>query len=90
MEIRIWGYELREMIKDHVEITYGLDLSGKDLDIQELNFIYTEREIVHKKHANGKVKKDKNGCWLIDEDKTKYVTKYAGLNDDAELCMIVY
>ena len=90
MEIKIWGDEIREMIKSHIEITYGLDLSGKDLDIQELTFEYTEREVVHKKHASGKVKKDKNGCWLIDEDKTKYVTKYAGLNDDAELSMIVY
>lgn len=90
MEIRIWGHELKEMIKNHVEIAYGLDLEDKCLDMQELSLQYLEREIVHKKHGNGKVKKDKDGCWVIDEDKTKWITKYANIDDDAELCIVVY
>jgi len=90
MEIKIWGHEIREMIKNHVEIAYGLDLDSKELDVQDLNFVYMEREVVHKKHANGKVKKDENGYWLIDEDKTKYVTKYGNLDDESELSIIVY
>lgn len=90
MEIKIYGYEVREMIKNHMEISYGIDMESKDIDIQDMGFSYMERELVYKKHKNGKVKKDKNGIWMIDKDKTKYVTKYADLDDDSELSIIVY
>jgi len=90
MEIKIYGYEVREMIKNHMEICYGIDMESKDIDIQDMGFAYMDREIVYKKHKNGKVKKDKNGICMIDEDKTKYVTKYADLDDDSELSIIVY
>ena len=90
MEIKIWGYELREMIKSHMEISYGLDMESKEIDIQDMGFAYTERDIVFKKHKNGKIKKCKDGYSIIDEEKSKYVTKYADLNDDSELSIVVY
>ena len=44
----------------------------------------------HKKYKNGKVQKDKNGNWIIDEDKTKYVTEFAEISDDSAIVFYLW
>lgn len=84
MEIKLHSWDINQAIEDYIKKKHDLDI-----DFSEMYdcpcFEFTEREVVYKRHNNGKVKKDKNGCWLVDEKKTKYVEKYGEISDDTSI-----
>ena len=88
MEIKLDGWEIREAIKRYIEAKHDLEIDFSEMFGYPC-FEYIEREIVHKKHKNGKVKKNKDGMWLIDESKTKYVTKYAKFTDESNISFFI-
>ena len=88
MEIKLDGWEIREAIKGYIEAKHNLEIEFSEMFSYPC-LEYTEREIVHKKHKNGKVKKDKDGMWIIDESKTKYVTKYAEVTDESNISFFI-
>jgi len=81
MEIKLNSWDINEAIQDYLKKKHDLNI-----DIEETSdypcFQYTQRNIVYKRHKNGKVKKNKDGFWLIDEKQTKYIKKYAEISDD--------
>jgi hypothetical protein len=84
MEIKLNSWDINEAIADYVKKKHSLDIDFTEMHDYPC-FKYTEREVVYKRHKNGKVKKHKNGYWLIDEKQTKYVTKYAEVSDDSSI-----
>ena len=89
MEIKLNSWDVNEAIKNYVKDTYNLDVDFEQMDEYPC-LEYSRREIVHKKHKNGKVQKDKNGNWIIDEDKTKYVTEFAEISDDSAIVFYLW
>jgi len=82
MEIKLNSWDINEAIVDYLKKKYDLDIDFEKTHDYPC-FKYSEREIVYKRHNNGKVKKNKDGVWLIDKEQTKYVTKYAEVSDDS-------
>lgn len=87
MEIKLNSWDINEAIVDYIKKKHDLDIDFKSMHDYPC-FKYTEREVVYKRHKNGKVKKNQDGLWLIDEKQTKYVTKYAEVSDDS--CISFY
>lgn len=88
MEIKLDGWEIREALQGYIEEKYKLEIDFSEMSSYPC-FEYTEREIVHKKHKNGKVKKNKHGMWIIDEDKTKWVTKHTDVYDESSISFFI-
>ena len=88
MRIELDGWEIREAIEGYINAKHDLDIDFSEM-FEYPCFEYTEREIVHKKHKNGKVKKDKDGMWIIDESKTKYVAKYGEVTDESSISFFI-
>tara|TARA_R110001592_G_C13139200_1_gene747190 strand:- start:2064 stop:2333 length:270 start_codon:yes stop_codon:yes gene_type:complete len=84
MEIKLNSWDINQAIEDYLKKKHDLDVDFSEIDDYPC-FKYTEREIVYKRHKNGKVKKHKDGYWLVDEKKTKYVEKYGEISDDASI-----
>ena len=87
MEIKLNSWDINEAIVDYLKKKHDLDIDFESMHDTPC-FKYTEREVVFKRHKNGKVKKNKDGLWLIDKEQTKYVTKYAEVGDDS--CISFY
>jgi hypothetical protein len=89
MEIKLNSWDINEAIKNYVKDKYNLDVDFEEMDEYPC-LEYSKREIVHKKYKNGKVKKDKNGMWIIDEEKTKYVTEFAEIGNDSAIVFYLW
>lgn len=87
MEIKLNSWDINEAIVDYLKKKHDLDIDFESMHDYPC-FKYTEREVVYKRHKNGKVKKNQDGLWLIDDKQTKYVTKYAEVSDDS--CISFY
>lgn len=87
MEIKLNSWDINEAIVDYLKKKHDLNIDFKSMHDYPC-FEYTERELVYKRHKNGKVKKNKDGSWLVDDKQTKYVTKYAEVSDDS--CISFY
>jgi len=90
MQIKLYGYEIQEMIKDYLEVKYDLKIDLEKDCFDEPSFQYFESIFTYKKDKNGKLKKCKDGFRIIDHNKTKYETKYAELNDDSSISIDIY
>jgi hypothetical protein len=88
MEIKLNSWDINEAIVDYLKKKYDLDIDFEKMHDYPC-FKYSEREIVYKRHNNGKVKKNKDGVWLIDKEQTKYVTKYAEVSDDSYISFYI-
>ena len=84
MEIKLHSWDINQAIEDYIKKKHDLDIDFSEMHEYPC-FKYTEREVVYKRHNNGKVKKHKDGYWLVDEKKTKYVKKYGEISDDASI-----
>jgi len=84
MEIKLNSWDINQAIEDYIKKKHDLDIDFSEMHDYPC-FKYTEREIVYKRHKNGKVKKHKDGYWLVDEKKTKYVEKYGEISDDTSI-----
>ncbi len=84
MKVTLSFYDLEDAVKLHMQEKYGLDNVEIDYDCSGFDLEVREFERVYKRHKNGKVKKDKDGCWVLDKEKSKWVTKYFsfGESDD--------
>lgn len=88
MEIKLNSWDINEAIVDYLKKKHNLNIDFTEMSDYPC-FKYTEREVVYKRHKNGKVKKDKDGMWLIDRDKTKYIPKYAEVSDDSYISFYI-
>ena len=80
MEIILSSSDLNTAIQDYVMEKYGMNIDiygAREFPSLE----YQERDYVFKKYKNGKYIKDKNGYKIIDNDLSKYETKYATIDD---------
>lgn len=84
MEIKLNSWDINQAIEDYIKIKHNIDVDFSEMHDYPC-FEFTEREVVYKRHKNGKVKKHKDGYWLVDEKKTKYVKKYGEISDDASI-----
>tara|TARA_R110000751_G_scaffold262669_1_gene361927 strand:+ start:201 stop:485 length:285 start_codon:yes stop_codon:yes gene_type:complete len=74
MKITLHEHEIDEAVEDYLQ-KKGLASSSLAGKITEVTFTYQEREYVYETHKNGKRKKDKTGCSIIDWHASKYVDK---------------
>jgi hypothetical protein len=84
MEIKLHSWDINEAIADYIKKKHDLEIDFKEMH-EYPYFKYSEREVVYKRHRNGKIKKHKDGYYLIDEKQTKHVTKYAEVSDDSSI-----
>lgn len=89
MVIKLGFYDIEEAIQLHLKDKYGLDNVEIDYDCSGFNIEVGEYEYVYKKHKNGKEKKDKDGFSILDNTKTKWVTKYFTFSECDELSFYV-
>lgn len=90
MQIKLYGYEIQDMIKDYLEVKYDLKVDLEKDCFDYPTFEYIDPVYAYKKDKNGKLKKCKNGYKIIDYNKTKYETKYTELNDDSSINIDIY
>ena len=84
MEIKLNSWDINEAIGDYIKKKHNLEIDFKEMHDYPC-FKYSERKVVYKRHRNGKIKKHKDGYYLIDEKQTKYVTKYANVSEEASI-----
>lgn len=84
MEIKLNSWDINEAIGDYIKKKHNLEIDFKEMHDYPC-FKYSERKVVYKRHKNGKIKKHKDGYYLIDEKQTKYVTKYANVSEEASI-----
>ena len=60
MEIKLNSWDINEAIVDYLKKKYDLDIDFEKMHDYPC-FKYSEREVVYKRHNNGKVKKNKDG-----------------------------
>ena len=84
MEIKLNSWDINEAIGDYIKKKHNLEIDFKEMHDYPC-FKYSERKVVYKRHKNGKIKKHKDGYYLIDEKQTKYVTKCANVSEEASI-----
>ena len=89
MEIKLGFDDIEEAIKLHLKTVYGFDSVVIDYDCSAFNIEVGEYEYVYKKHKNGKEKKDKDGCSILDHEKTKWIKKHFSFGECDELSFYV-
>jgi len=89
MEIKLHSWDINQAIEDYLKKNHKLDVDFSKMYDYPC-FEFTEKEVVYKRHSNGKIKKHKDGYYLIDKNKTKSVEKCTEINDDACISFYVY
>jgi len=82
MKITLKSYEVIDSILEKIKEKYGMNIDRQA--VAESSVECQEREYAYKKYKNGRLKKDENGCKIIDYEKSKWITKTVDFYD-AEL-----
>jgi|TARA_E500000318_G_C3444253_1_gene166275 hypothetical protein len=86
MEIKLNSWDINDAIEEYLEKKYSLKININDLE-DYLYLEHDELEYEYEKHKNGKVKKDKDGCRIIKDE--KYVTKHVCLDNVCSISFYV-
>ena len=78
MNINLSSYEVIDSILAKISQKYGINVDSEA--VTEAWFKCQEMEYTYQKHKNGRLKKDEHGCKIIDNDKSKWITKTVDFN----------
>jgi len=74
MNIELYQFEVMEAINDYINKKYNFSMDMEQI-FEHPMIEYSEYERVYKKDVNGKVKKRKDGSWILDEKESTLTEK---------------